>query len=100
MRHRIHQKKAAVPRALPSFAIRPFDQEAAFRYELLAAELRQTGSLMQIVDNMTGMTFDSPTVTGAKWHRDWNRWIALLANPIQTRNCAFLAENCIRRQKR
>ena len=40
--------------ALPSFAVWPFDQEAAFRYGLLAAELRRTGRPMQVVDIMVG----------------------------------------------
>jgi len=40
--------------ALPSFTIWPFDQEAAFRYGILAAELRRTGRPMQVVDIMVG----------------------------------------------
>lgn len=40
--------------ALPSLAVWPFDQEAAFRYGILAAELRRTGRPMQVVDMMVG----------------------------------------------
>ena len=40
--------------ALPSFAVWPFDQEAAFRYGIIAAELRRTGRPMQVVDIMVG----------------------------------------------
>ena len=40
--------------ALPSFAVWPFDQEAAFRYGLIAAELRRMGRPMQVVDIMVG----------------------------------------------
>ena len=40
--------------ALSSLAVWPFDQEAAFRYGILAAELRKTGRPMQVVDMMVG----------------------------------------------
>ena len=38
--------------ALPSLTVWPFDQEAAFRYGLIAAALRRTGRPMQVVDIM------------------------------------------------
>ena len=40
--------------ALPSLVVWPFDQEAAFRYGRIAAELRRTGRPMQVVDIMVG----------------------------------------------
>ena len=40
--------------ALSSLAVWTFDQEAAFRYGILAAELRKTGRPMQVVDMMVG----------------------------------------------
>ncbi len=40
--------------ALPSLIVWPFDQEAAFRYGSIAAELRRTGRPMQVVDIMVG----------------------------------------------
>ena len=40
--------------ALSSLAVWPFDQEAAFRYGIPAAELRKTGRPMQVVDMIVG----------------------------------------------
>jgi tRNA(fMet)-specific endonuclease VapC len=40
--------------ALPSFVVWPFDLEAAFRYGVIAAELRRNGRPMQSVDIMIG----------------------------------------------
>ena len=40
--------------ALPSLVVWPFDQEAAFRYGSIAAELRRNGRPMQVVDIMVG----------------------------------------------
>ena len=39
---------------LPTLTIWPFDQEAAFRYGLIAADLRRTGRPMQVIDKMVG----------------------------------------------
>jgi tRNA(fMet)-specific endonuclease VapC len=38
--------------ALPSLTVWPFDNDAAFRYGLVASELRQNGRPMQVVDVM------------------------------------------------
>ena len=48
------QNMQRLQNALPSLVVWPFDQEAAFRYGSIAAELRRTGRTMQVVDIMVG----------------------------------------------